>query len=556
MHGVDIDRQAVEVTKLSLLLKVLEGENEASLQPILVHERALPDLSDNIKCGNSLVGWDVMEVLGIRIQDSGVREDSDLSGFEKPDRSNEVRSLNPFDWHTEFSGIMQAGGFDVVMGNPPYVRQELFGNLKNYLKKNYQVYHGTADLYSYFIEKGITLLKNEGVFGVIVANKWLRANYGKSLRQWLKTKTIMKIIDFGDLPIFPQATTYPCILTVNNTDLSPDNMLVSQVDTLEFDNLQEYVQSNHYHVTRDNLRNGWSLAKNKSQDVLDKMQNIGMPLGEYVQDKIYRGILTGLNKAFVIDEATRAMLIAEDESSAEIIKPFLAGRDVKRYQPLQSKKYVILIPKGWTRKKSKNTRYAWQWFKKNYTAVASHLEPFAKKAKKRHDQGEYWWELRTCTYYEEFEKQKIIWPNLCDAPRFTYDDKNFYVCAPANILSAEKGLFILGILNSNIVGWFMKLIAAGRAGGFFEYKPIYVNKIPIRIINFDDPAEVAMHDRMAALAESMLDLHARLTVTQLPHEKTLLQRQIAATDKQIDMLVYRLYDLTDDEIKIVQAVQL
>ncbi|MCK9442105.1 MAG: Eco57I restriction-modification methylase domain-containing protein, partial [Methanothrix sp.] len=167
IFGVDIDRQAVEVTKLSLLLKVLEGENEETIskQLKLFAERALPDLSRNIKCGNSLVGWDILA-------------DNPGMGPE------EIERINPFDWDKEFPEVFLKGGFDVVIGNPPYVRQEGLGEFKAYFQKHYQVYQGTADLYTYFVERGVSLLREAGIFSYIVANKWMRANYGQPMRKW------------------------------------------------------------------------------------------------------------------------------------------------------------------------------------------------------------------------------------------------------------------------------------------------------------------------------------------------------------------------------------
>ncbi|WP_334140662.1 Eco57I restriction-modification methylase domain-containing protein, partial [Methanothrix soehngenii] len=185
IYGVDIDRQAVEVTKLSLLLKVLEGENEETIskQLTLFSERALPDLSRNIKCGNSLIGWDILE------------ENPSLG-------QEEIERINPFDWRAEYPEVFGRGGFDVVIGNPPYVRQEGLGEFKGYFQKHFQVYQGTADLYAYFMERGVSLLQDEGIFSYIVANKWMRANYGLPLRRWLKEQCIEEIIDFGDLPVF------------------------------------------------------------------------------------------------------------------------------------------------------------------------------------------------------------------------------------------------------------------------------------------------------------------------------------------------------------------
>jgi type II restriction/modification system DNA methylase subunit YeeA len=182
IFGVDIDRQAVEVTKLSLLLKVLEGENEETIskQLKLFAERALPDLGNNIKCGNSLVGWDILE--------------------GNPNLGpQEIARINPFDWEREFPEVFQRGGFDVVIGNPPYVRQESLSEFKGYFQKHFKVYHGTADLYTYFIERGVFLLRGGGIFSYIVANKWMRANYGTPLRHWLKEQCMEEIIDFGDL---------------------------------------------------------------------------------------------------------------------------------------------------------------------------------------------------------------------------------------------------------------------------------------------------------------------------------------------------------------------
>ena len=199
IYGVDIDTQAVEVTKLSLLLKVLEEESEetVSKQLKLFQERALPSLHKNIRCGNSLIGSDFFEQKQV-----------------EPFNFEEQKRINPFDWKTEFSDIIGSGGFDAVIGNPPYVRQESLKGVKEYFQTHYKTYHGVADLYVYFIEKGISLLRPKGIFSYIVANKWLRANYGTPLRRWLKERQIEEIVDFGDLPVFQGATTYPCILRI------------------------------------------------------------------------------------------------------------------------------------------------------------------------------------------------------------------------------------------------------------------------------------------------------------------------------------------------------
>ncbi|MEN6580468.1 MAG: Eco57I restriction-modification methylase domain-containing protein, partial [Anaerolineaceae bacterium] len=257
IHGVDIDAQAVEVTKLSLLLKLLEGETG---QLSLGFERVLPDLDQNIRCGNSLIGWDYFK------------------GQMFPDEE-EIQRVNPFDWQRAFPHVFAAGGFDAVIGNPPYIRQESLGEDKPYYQNIYEVFTGTADIYSYFIEKGIKLLAPGGQFSYIVANKWLRAKYGFKLRQWLKTKCIEEITDFGDLPVFTGATTYPLILRVSN-NLPHFQPRVTTVDTLDFVSLQEYV-AEHGEIADQTCfeESGWSLAGKQTQDLLAKLRQNSISLG-------------------------------------------------------------------------------------------------------------------------------------------------------------------------------------------------------------------------------------------------------------------------------------
>lgn len=536
IYGVDIDQQAVEVTKLSLLLKVLEDESEetVSRQLTLFAERALPSLHDNIKCGNSLVGSDIYDNLAV------------LPGIE------ERKRINAFDWEREFAGVMQRGGFDVVIGNPPYVRQETLGHeFKEYAKQHYAVYHGVADLYTYFIEKGVSLLRPGGQFGYIVANKWLRANYGKPLRRWLKERRIEEIVDFGDLPVFQGVTTYPCIIRVSHGK-PRETFPVTEVASLDFSDLSEYVRESSFLVRQDDLdEEGWSLVDEQTGALLKKVRGAGVPLGEYVQGKIYRGVLTGLNKAFVIDAETGDRLIAEDPRSAEVIKPFLAGRDVKRYAPLEADKFLILFEKGVSNRKGAGYRSKWAWVENEYPAVAAYLKPFQKAAEKRYDKGDYWWELRACDYYEEFEKPKIIIPAIVKSASYAFDTDGFYSNDKTSIIPTND-LYLLGVLNSKVSDFIIFNISSTKQGGYFEYKPMYVSQIPIRPIDPSDPADVARHDRMVSLVEKMLDLNRRLAGARMGQDKIFISREIEATDARIDALVYELYGLSEEEIALIE----
>lgn len=190
------------------------------------------------------------------------------------------------------------------------------------------------------------MLRQNGLFGIIVANKWMRANYGLPLRQWLKQRGLIEIIYFGDLPVFEQATAYPSILRLEKT-APKTTFWVTIVKTLYFSELTNYVTNNRYLVQHAALTDkSWSLVEKQTQALLDKLHQQGIPLHDYVENPIYRGILTGLNQAFVIDAETRQQLIADDPNSTDLIKPFLIGRDIKRYQPPKSERYFIFTRRG------------------------------------------------------------------------------------------------------------------------------------------------------------------------------------------------------------------
>lgn len=524
IYGVDIDVNAVEVTKLSLLLKCMERETEASIatQMSLFHERVLPTLDDNIKSGNSLI---------------------DLDYYDGQIDFGDEKKVRPFSWQRAFPAVFQQGGFDVVIGNPPYVRQELLGEQKKYFEAHYRVYHGMADLYSYFFERGIGLLNSKGLFGIIVANKWMRANYGEPLRKWLKTQHIEQIIDFGDLPVFQGATTYPCIF-ISSNDGPPTDISIVNVKTLAFDNLQAYVNENKQPALQSNLDDsGWNLAGDAEQKLLKKIQAAGIPLGEYVHGKIYRGVLTGLNEAFVIDEATKESLINADVRSAEIIKPFLAGRDIKRYMPPKSDKYLILFPKGFTNQKGNYPKNAWKWLSDNYPAIAAYLQPFQKAGEKRYDKGEFWWELRACDYYGEFEKPKIMIPDIALRMQATFDNHNFYCVNTAYIIPSDDK-FLVGMLNSDLVQFFYSKLSSSIRGGYFRFIRQYLELIPIK-------SENKYVQEIENLVDQLLLFNQEKSSAKLDSKLQVIQSRIDYCEDKINQIVYQLYGLTEEEIRIV-----
>ncbi len=538
IYGVDLDENAVEVSKLSLLLKMLERESEATGAQTLMFSaggRILPDLSDNIKWGNSLIGSDFY-----RGAQGGLFADEE-----------EMLRVKAFDWASAggFPEVMRASGFDAVIGNPPYVRQETLGrDFKDYAKRKFETYAGMADLYTYFIERGVKLLRENGLFGIIVANKWMRARYGKPLRTWLKKQAVIEIVDFGALPVFEQATTYPCILRIAND--RPRGVFNSvQVENLEFSSLQEYVSSASYEVLQNALDdNGWSLAERSTQELYLKIVNRGVPLTKYVDGKIHYGIKTGRNSAFIIDSATKSALIQEDSSSADVIKPFLMGRDIFRYADPQAERYVIFTRRGVDIE--------------NYPAIKSYLSQYRdilepkptswRGAWRGRKPGSYaWYEIQDAVdYYEEFERHKIIVPCIVKSASYLFDTNGFYSNDKTTIIVSDD-LYLYGLLNSKVLDFVMHQISSTKQGGYFEYKPMYLAKLPIRTIDFDNPADVQMHDKMVELVDEMLDLHNRLPGL-AGEGRRITEALINTVDNEIDALVYELYGLTVDEIAIVE----
>lgn len=540
IYGVDIDAQAVEVTKLSLLLKVLEGETGETLglaQMKLFHERALPNLDANILCGNSLIGTDFYDG----------RLDLD---------EEERRRINAFDWESGFQKVFKAGGFDAVIGNPPYVRQESLADFKAYFADHYEAYAGTADLYVYFMEQGIRLINPDGIYGIIVSSSFMRAAYGEPLRQTLKKHAaVLELIDFGGQAVFTNAKdTYVCI-PILSRGKQPKRVKTCRVHSLEFNSLSEYVDEHDDSIpARQFGVDVWTVRSEAELATFGKIMAAGTPLGKYVDGGFFRGVTTGLNEAFVIDSQTRAQLINEDKRSAELIKPLLGGEDIRRYFYRSVDAWLIFPRRGVDID--------------HYPAIKAHLNqwkadltPKKNKSDKRgRKPGRYeWFEIQDdVAYWQIFDQPKLIFPDIAKNPRFVLDTEGHYLTNTAYCLGTDDR-YLLGILNSRLFWFAISHISIpfGVRAGEFRYRLIYqyMEKVPIRPIDTSDPADRARHDKMVKLVESMLKLHEQLAAAKTTHDKTLIQRQIDATGRQIDALVYALYGLTDEEIRMVEAAK-
>ena len=304
----------------------------------------------------------------------------------------------------------------------------------------------------------------------------------------------------------------------------------------------------------------WTLRPPAELAVFTKIMGEGKPLGKYVQGKFFRGLLTGLNEAFELSREQRDALIAASPAGKHLIKPFLGGQNIRRYRMEDAGRFLIVLPNGWTRRQSKmenaTEKQAWAWLNTTVPAIAKHLEPFEDALRKRQDQGEFWWELRPCDYYASLDAPKLIFPDICKAPRFTLDASGIYLANTAYCLGTDDR-YLLGILNSHLFWFAISHISIpfGVRAGEYRYRLIYqyMEQVPIRVINTKDSADRARHDKMVQLVETLLDLHKQLPTAKTAHDKTLIQRQMDATDQRIDALVYELYGLTADEIRLVEG---
>lgn len=439
-----------------------------------------------------------------------------------------------FEWRFEFPEVLDEDGafvgFDVVVGNPPYIRQEEFSELKPYLKDKFATYSGTADLLVYFIERAYQVLAPEGHFSFIISNKFMRAGFGKALREWLAQRRILEIVDFGDLPVFDEATTYPCILSWQKAEPA-EYFQAANVPELRIAGFQAYLPEIRFRSLQGALSpSGWSLADAATQQLLDKLKSSGVPLGEYVDGKIYYGIKTGYNAAFVIDEATKERLIAEDPRSAEVIKPFLAGRDVKRYQVPRAERYLLFTRRGIDISQ--------------YPAIEAHLSQYKTQLEPRPSDwkgnnkdwpgrkaGSYkWYEIQdSVDYYEEFEKEKIMLPDIAAKAQCAFDKSGAYCVNTAYVIPTAE-YWLLGILNSSLIHFFYANLTSSIRGGYLRFIRQYLEQIPI--VADDADVKAAIEVRVAAI---LADPSADTSVL----------------EGEIDELVYGLYGLDLGEIGLV-----
>jgi hypothetical protein len=556
IYGVDIDCGAVDIAKLRLWLSLVVDEDDfLSIKP-------LPNLDYKIVCGNSLLGLPGGVLLDGEICKS--LEDAKQQFFSSANPSEKsktraaitdlfsrlmdnarkyVSSIGEvsFDFHTHFSEVFhQKRGFDVVIANPPYVRQESIKAFKPQLKQSFgNFYCGTADLYTYFYKRGLEILKPSGHLCFIAPNKFMRAGYGEKTRALLAGDATPEIvIDFGDLPIF-DATTYPSILLIEKAKPAPDakTLVATFTDPSQLERLDETLTAVGFSMPVAALKpEGWTLERPDVLALMEKLRKAGKPLGEYVEGRFYRGVLTGLNEAFVIDEATRKRLIAEDPKSADLIKPWLRGRDIRKWKAQWAGLYLITIAssanRDWPWSKERSEAKTRSLFAKAYPAIHRHLSLHEDKLKIRDDKGKFWWELRSCIYWSEFERPKLVYQEIATFQSFGYAEDGL-ICNNKCFLIPEKNDFLLGLLNSKVTWWFLGNLTSGLVGGARAMQMPYMEQLPI-------PSTTAA--QKSPITERVRKILADPDSPAVP-----------SLEEEINQLTYDLYKLTTEEVKIIET---
>ncbi|MDD4060284.1 MAG: N-6 DNA methylase [Kiritimatiellae bacterium] len=472
LFGVDLSPESVEIAKLALWLKTARTD------------RPLNDLDANLRRGNSIVS-----------------PAPDLPPGLAPEA---------FDWRNAFPAVFEAGGFDCVVGNPPYIRQEWLVPCKPAFEREFRCYAGTADACLYFIERGLDILRPGGRLGFITSGTFSNANFAAPFRAWLPTAArFLRCVNFGENQPFADAEmVFPTISILEKTPAAASgtstfrayfmrgNIPDSIADAVDVDGIDCDASA----LTRPE----WRFQSAAVTDLFDRIMACGRPLDEVVEGRIYYGVKTGLNEAFVIDQATRDRLVSADPACAPILRKMLSGEDLRPWYQEDKGNWLIVMPSGFTRKSSELTEEvpAWDWLSAHYPALSTHLAQFEKAARKRSDQGEFWWELRSCDYYPAFDQPKIFWPDIAKLPRFSWDTEGAYVNNTGYILPVEP--WMLGILNSRVTWFCMSQITTPLRlrGGLWQFRCFQQFMARLRIPDMPDEERAALSS--AALAATAI----------------------------------------------------
>lgn len=578
IYGVDIQPIAIQISKLRFFISlVLDQKVDRSKENLGI--RALPNLETKFVAANTLIQLEIprhifytdkirkledeikslrhryflaktrTQKLRYQEKDKKLRgllaDELKSIGFPS-DSSEKIATFDLYDQNTFANwfdpewmfGITD--GFDIVIGNPPYIQLQKDGGrlAEEFKNKGYQTYNRMGDIYALFYEKGISLLKQKGILALITSNKWMRAGYGESLRNFFTKYNPLVLIDLGP-DVFESATVDTNILIIQKSD-NAHNLRAVTISNNKKENIDfTSILQNKGATLKKLTKNAWTISSNIESRIKEKIEVKGIPLKDW-DVKIYRGVLTGFNEAFIIDGKKKDELISQDPKSAEIIKPILRGKDIKRYKADFADLWLIA------------TFPALKLNIDDYPAVRDYLKSFGKKlhqtgetytdengqkVKTRKKTGNNWFETQDqIAYYEEFEKEKIVYSEIVREPQFHYDKHKFYPEATTFLMTGKHIKFLIALLNSIFITFaFKKFYAGGGLGeSGYRYKKAFLENLPIPKIT----------QKAQQPFIELVDIILR---------KKEQNQDTTAEERQIDEMVYEIYGLTEDEIAIVEG---
>jgi SAM-dependent methyltransferase len=444
LYGVDLNAEAVQICQLSLWIKTA------------ARGKRLTSLDHTIREGNSII--------------------SD-------------RAVHPkaFDWQAAFPEVFAQGGFDVVVGNPPYIRQELLTPYKPWLETHYDTFHGMADIYVYFYELGVRLLKPGGLLSFIVTNKWMKAGYGEPLRRFFSEKAwVRSVVDFGHAKqIFVEADVFPSIIVVEKPTEAPRpktaRLCTIPREQLRIDDLSVQIEREGADMELAQLTaDTWQLEPKEVFALLERLSKLGVPLREFAGVEPLSGIKTGLNEAYLIDHTTHKTILTADPACSGLMKPYLRGQDFSRWQAASEGLWMIVI--------ASSENHDWPWsnlgaeaeamFTRTYPAIYAHLNQFRNQLQDRQDQGRYWWELRSCAYWAEFVRPKIMYPEISWRQQWCLDSAGTLCNNTAYFLPTDD-TWVLAAANAPVTWWFAWRRAVHGKDEALRFIKEFVQDLPI-----------------------------------------------------------------------------
>lgn len=538
IYGVDKQPVAIQISKLRFFIALIVDQKTQKETEPNRGIRPLPNLETKFVAADTLVGLENKQQLTLidpnlekqinakeneihdirerhfrartpetkekyRTKDEELRGELakllEQAGLFSPTNAKRIAYWNPYDQNKAADFFFKdwmfsmKEGFNIIIGNPPYIEHKKLKSISAVLREQYETYSGTADIYVYFYEKGIKLLADKGVLCYITSNKFIKTSYGEKLREFLVKRRIEQIIDFTDVHVF-EALVASCIVITSEGRKKNEVLVSFATDELtSFQNLKEFILGHKLYIKQNTLgKEIWQLESDDKLKVKAVIVKKGKIISSIKTITINRGITTGYNPSFIITKEKKKELIKEDNSAKDLIYPVLQGRNIRKWTFNSSDNFII------------NTFFDLN-IPKNYPSIYSHLKIHKGSLMARSDQGKNWYNLRACSYYDDFEKEKIIWGLTADKWAFAYDNKKHYLPSNGYILTSAdiEVKYLLAQLNSKVLQFYFIFIGIMTAGGAYTLKHETIREMPI-VVGTEKSIEpfVALVDLILSIYQS------------------------------------------------------